>query len=45
VQVYSFFIHNADNGDCETVGRMSLADENAAHGFGKLTILCWESRP
>jgi hypothetical protein len=45
VQVYSFSIHNADSGDCETVRRMSLADDKAARGFGKLTILCWESRP
>jgi two-component system, response regulator PdtaR len=38
VLIYWFSIHNADNTDRETTGRMALADDNAARAFGKAMI-------
>jgi hypothetical protein len=35
---YRFSPHNAAGGDRETVGRMALADYNAARAFGKEVI-------
>jgi hypothetical protein len=35
VLIYWFSIHNADDTDRETTGRMALADDNAARSFGK----------
>jgi two-component system, response regulator PdtaR len=33
--IYWFSIHNADDSDRETTGRMALADDNATSAFGK----------
>jgi len=38
VQRYSFSIHNGDDSYREQTGFMALADDVAAHGFGKLVI-------
>jgi CheY-like chemotaxis protein len=38
VRIYRFSIHNADNTDRETTGRMALADDNSARAFGKAMI-------
>lgn len=36
--VYSFSIHSAAGGDEEMVGRMALANDNAARTFGKMVV-------
>jgi CheY-like chemotaxis protein len=38
VVIYWFSIHNADNTDRETTGRIALADDNSARAFGKAMI-------
>jgi CheY-like chemotaxis protein len=38
VVIYWFSIHNADDTDRETTGRMALADDNSARAFGKAMI-------
>jgi hypothetical protein len=38
VQRYSFSIHNGDDSYREQTGFMALADDVAAHDFGKLVI-------
>jgi CheY-like chemotaxis protein len=38
VLIYCFSIHNADDSDRESTGRMVLADDNSARAFGKAMI-------